>query len=99
MQDIPPIEQLPQLKGRCKAIAIVLAFLLLFLPFFIAIFIWSEYEDISITTGIFLFLEIVSSIITANMRAYATPKDQGEISFTTYEIATWYTAKKYIGCK
>lgn len=96
MQDIPPIEQLPKLSKKCKIAALFMTVLLLFLPFMLSLYFWYEYEEISIAIGIFLFLQIVSAIITAKMRTFAIPSDQQEITYSTYEVATWFLFKKFI---
>ena len=97
MKDIPPIQIAPRLKGVCKIFAILTSTILLVFPLFFAYLFWQEYEELLISVGIFLFLQIVSGVITAKLRTRCVPSDQSEMSYSTYEIVSWYLSR-YI-CK
>ncbi|NPA73193.1 MAG: hypothetical protein GXO12_00615 [Epsilonproteobacteria bacterium] len=90
MQDIPPIEPIPKLSGFCKIAALLLTSLFYIVPFLFGLWFWLSYDDILISIGIFLFLQIASGVLAAKMRTSYAPLDQLEISYTTYEIVSWY---------
>jgi hypothetical protein len=88
-----PIENIPRIKGlKCKIYVYSIYFALVAGPLLVAIYIWLEF-DLLIAIGTLIFLYLVSSIITSKLRLLSLPKDQYERSFTTLEIAKWYTSR------
>ncbi len=97
MQGIPPIEPIVELEGICKGIAIALTLSILLFPLPLSLLFWYFYDDIGITVGIFLFLQIVSGVIVSKLRVMSVSVDQGEISYSTYEVVSRYLDKYF--CK
>ncbi len=98
MKDIPPIETAPILIGGCKTLAILLSAIIFLFPILTALFFWYIYEKLFISIGVFLFLQIVSGVIVSRIRSISVSIDQGEMSYSTYEIISWYL-DKYICTK
>ena len=95
MKGILPIEIPPTLNKKCKLLAIFMTLLLLGLPAVLALYFWYLYDQILIALFLFIFLQIVSGVITSKMRIISIPFDQIDIDYTTYEIAKWYLYKHF----
>ncbi len=92
MKDIPPIEPVPKLYGHCKTLAVILTISIFLAPILLSMLLWYIYNlPVLIVFGIFIFFEIVFGMITSKLRIMSIAPDQGEISYSTYEVATWYT--------
>ncbi len=89
-----PIEIPPTPSKKCKLLAIIITILLLGLPAVVALYFWYLYDQILISLFLFIFLQIVSGVITSKMRVSSIPFDQIDIDYTTYEIAKWYFCPK-----
>jgi len=91
---IPPvIEIVPKLKGFwCKTVAVCVYTLLAFMPIFMGI--WIGYAH-SFWLGIlfFLFLTLVSGVVSSKMRVASIPYAQREMNYSTMAIVKWYVAK------
>ncbi len=91
-----PIENTPKMPTlKCKMIAWLIFFGLVFLPLLIAFYIWFEYDWL-IAVGIGLFFYLASAIVASKLRLSSVPVDQRERNFSSLEIAKWYT--KYHFC-
>ncbi len=96
MQGIPPIEPLPKLYGHCKLLAILLTISIFLAPFLISAILWYIYNfTFFIGISVFIFFEIVFGMITSKLRVTSITPDQGEISYSTYEVATWYISRYF----
>ncbi len=89
-----PIEIPPTPTKKCKITAIIVTLLLLGLPAVMALYFWFVFDNILIAFFLFIFLQIVSGVITSKMRSASIPFDQIDIDYTTYEIAKWYFCPK-----
>jgi len=91
---IPPvIEVVPKVKGFwCKSAMLCLYGLLSFVPLFVGFWIGYTY---SLWLGIafFLFLTLVSGVVSSKMRVASIPYEQREMNYSTMAIVKWYVAK------
>lgn len=94
MQPIPPrIEVVPKIKGFwCKVVQYVLYGLLALSPWGVGLWIGYAYN---IWAGIafFLFLTLVSGVVSSKMRIASIPFEQREMNYSTMAIVKWYVAK------
>ncbi|NLC28451.1 MAG: hypothetical protein GX780_06730 [Campylobacteraceae bacterium] len=80
----------------CKALTFMIASALVLAPWIIAFWSgWVYHWSIGVGIGIFGYL--IVGILSSKMRQLSIPKDQREISFTSYEISRWFVAR-YILC-
>lgn len=94
MEQIPPIlELVPKIKGvKCRCMMFALYGLLTFLPLFIGAWIGYRY-DVWVGIAFFLFLTLVSGVVSSKMRLLSIPLEQREMNYSTLAIIKWYLAK------
>lgn len=94
MDEFPKIiEVVPTLKGiKCKVLAYVIWAALSFSPLGMGIYIGYTY-NIWIGIAFFLFLTLVSGIVSAKMRGNSIPYEQREIDYSTMAIIRWYLSQ------
>ena len=92
---IPPrIEVVPTIKGFwCKCLVSFLYFLLAFTPIIVGLWVEYIYDDIWLGIMFFLFLTLVSGIVSSKMRVHSIPFEQREMSYSTLAIVKWFVAK------
>ena len=91
---IPPIiEVVPKVKGAGCLIALYSIYALLtFTP--LAAGFWIGFAfDIWVGIAFFLFLTLVSGVVSSKMRVSSIPYAQREMSYTSMAIVKWYVAK------
>jgi hypothetical protein len=93
-QEVPPIiEIIPKIKGFwCRVAMFSLYSLLTFTPIIVGIWLGYDY-NIVIGIAFFLFLTLVSGIVSSKMRVCSIPFEQREMSYSTMAIVKWYLAK------
>lgn len=91
MDEFPPIiEVVPIIKGfKCKVIMIVFYSALAFSPLLIGSWIAYAY-NIWIGIAFFLFLTLISGIVSSKMRVNSIPYEQREMDYSTMAIVKWY---------
>lgn len=91
---VPPIiEIIPSTKGFwCKALLYAFYGLLTFAPLCAGILIGFMY-DVWMGILLFLFLTLVSGVVSSKMRVHSIPYVQREMSYSTMAIIKWYIAK------
>lgn len=91
---VPPIiEIIPMIKGFwCKLLLYTFYALLTFSPLCMGIWIGFAY-DIWMGIFFFLFLTLVSGVVSSKMRVHSIPYAQREMSYSTMAIVKWYIAK------
>ncbi len=96
MDEFPPfIEVTPTLKRFwCKTMMYFLYTLLTFLPFGVGAGVGYFY-DIWIGIAFFLFLTLISGIVSSKMRIASIPYAQREMDYSTMAIAKWFVAKNW----
>ena len=96
MDEFPPfIEVTPNPKGLwCKGVMYFLYTLLTFAPLFIAMVIVYFY-NIWIGIAFFLFLTLISGIVSSKMRIASIPFAQREMDYSTIAIVKWFVAKNW----
>ncbi len=94
MEFIPPtIELVPKIKGFwCKLAMYALYTALSIVPMILGLYIGYMY-DIWLGVIAFLFLTLVSGVVSSKMRICSIPPAQREMSYTTMAIVKWYLAK------
>lgn len=94
MENLPPIiELVPKVQGFwCKVVMYGLYSGLTFTPLFVGIWIGYVYHP-WIGIAFFLFLTLVSGVVSSKMRIASIPFEQREMSYSTMAIVKWYTAK------
>ena len=96
MDEFPPfIEVTPNPKGFwCKSAIYFLYVLLSFAPFLIGVVIGYGY-NIWIGIAFFLFLTLISGIVSSKMRIASIPFAQREMDYSTMAIVKWFVAKNW----
>ncbi|WP_333802984.1 hypothetical protein [Sulfurospirillum sp.] len=94
MDQIPPIiEIIPKIRGFwCRIVMFCLYGALAYAPSLVGIWIGYVY-NILIGIAFFLFLTLVSGVISSKMRIASIPFEQREMSYSTMAIVKWYLAK------
>ncbi|MDD3342070.1 MAG: hypothetical protein PHR87_00670 [Sulfurospirillaceae bacterium] len=96
MDEFPPfIEVTPTLYGRwCKVLMYLIYAALTFFPIVCGLWIGYFY-DIWVGIAFFLFLTLVSGIVSSKMRIASIPYAQREMDYSTVAIVKWYLAKNW----
>ena len=94
MDELPPIiELVPKIHGFwCRTVMFILYGTLTFVPLLMGIWIGYMYNP-WIGIAFFLFLTLVSGVISSKMRIASIPFEQREMSYSTMAIVKWYVAK------
>jgi len=94
MEQIPPIlELVPKIKGFwCRILMFSLYGALTFIPLIAGLWIGYVY-NIWVGIAFFLFLTLVSGVISSKMRVCSIPFDQREMNYSTMAIVKWYLAR------
>ncbi|MBP1681365.1 MAG: hypothetical protein H6Q35_1704 [Proteobacteria bacterium] len=94
MEQLPPIiELIPKIRGFwCKVVLYSLYSVLTFTPFLVGGWVGYVY-NLWIGIAFFLFLTLVSGVISSKMRIASIPFEQREMSYSTMAIVKWYVAK------
>jgi hypothetical protein len=94
MDEFPKfIEVVPTLKGfKCKMLMYLLFGILSFAPLLIGAWIGYKY-NIWIGIAFFLFLTLVSGVVSSKMRISAIPYEQREMDYSTMAIVKWYLSR------
>lgn len=94
MEQLPPIiELIPKIRGFwCKVVLYSLYNALTFTPLFVGGWVGYVY-NLWIGIAFFLFLTLVSGVISSKMRIASIPFEQREMSYSTMAIVKWYVAK------
>lgn len=89
----PIIEIVPKIKGfGCKLLMVVLYILLTFTP--VGVGLWVGYAyNVWVGIAFFLFLTLVSGVVSSKMRVNSIPYAQREMNYSTMAIVKWYIAK------
>lgn len=93
---IPPrIEVVPTIKERwCKCLVWTLYLALTFTP--LAVGAWIGYAyDVWVGIAFFLFLTLVSGVVSSKMRVNSIPFAQREMNYSNFAIIKWYVAKNH----
>jgi len=94
MDYIPPIiEIVPKIRGFwCRIAMFSLYGALTFAPVIVGG--WSAYVyNIWLGIAFFLFLTLVSGVVSSKMRICSIPFEQREMNYSTMAIVKWYVAK------
>ena len=94
MEDFPKIiEVVPSIKGfKCRVLMYLLYGALSFMPLFLGVWIGYVY-NIWIGIAFFLFLTLVSGVISSKMRMSSIPLAQREMDYSTMAIMKWYLSR------
>jgi len=94
MDQIPPIiEIIPKIRGFwCRVAMFSLYGALTYTPIIVGIWLGYIY-NIVIGIAFFLFLTLVSGVISSKMRVCSIPFEQREMSYSTMAIVKWYLAR------
>lgn len=94
MDQVPPIiEIIPKIRGFwCRVIMFGFYGALTFLPLIVGVWIGYAYDP-WIGIAFFLFLTLVSGVVSSKMRIVSIPFEQREMSYSTMAIVKWYIAK------
>lgn len=97
MQDIPPIEILPEIKSfKCKSLVYLMYFGLSYFPIILGIIIGYNYNDIFIGFTSFIAFMLASGIIGSKLSDEAIPLSQREFEYSNLDIAKWYVVRVLI---
>lgn len=94
MDEFPKIiEVVPIIKGfNCKVLMYFLYSTLTFSPLLVGI--WIGYvHNIWIGIAFFLFLTLVSGVVSSKMRINSIPYEQREMDYSTMAIVKWYLSR------
>ena len=93
-EHIPPvIEIVPKIEGvRCKMMLFAIYCALTFGPFGVGVWVGYRY-DVWVGVAFFLFLTLISGVVSSKMRFSAIPPAQREMNYSTMAIIKWYLAK------
>ncbi|MBV5279494.1 MAG: hypothetical protein J0647_10835 [Campylobacteraceae bacterium] len=94
MDEFPKIiEVIPIIKGfKCKVLMYFLYSTLTFSPLLVGI--WIGYvHNIWIGIAFFLFLTLVSGVVSSKMRINSIPYAQREMDYSTMAIVKWYLSR------
>lgn len=87
------IEVVPSIKGfKCRGMMYLIYVLLTFSPLFIGAWIGYAY-NIWVGIAFFLFLTLVSGVISSKMRVSSIPPAQREMDYSTMAIVKWYLSR------
>ena len=94
MDQIPPIiEIIPKIQGFwCRVLMYTLYGALTFTPIAVGVGLGYLY-NLWLGIAFFLFLTLVSGVISSKMRVCSIPFEQREMSYSTMAIVKWYVAK------
>lgn len=94
MDQIPSIiEIIPKIRGFwCRVAMFSLYGALTYTPIIVGIWLGYIY-NIGIGIAFFLFLTLVSGVVSSKMRVCSIPFEQREMSYSTMAIVKWYLAK------
>ena len=94
MEFTPPrIEVVPPIKGFwCKVVQYSLYGLLTLTPWGVGLWIGYAY-NLWVGIAFFLFLTLVSGVVSSKMRVASIPFEQREMNYSTMAIVKWYVAK------
>lgn len=94
MDHIPPIiEVIPKIRGFwCRVAMFSLYGALTYTPIIVGSWLGYIYH-IVIGIAFFLFLTLVSGVISSKMRVCSIPFEQREMSYSTMAIVKWYLAR------
>ncbi len=89
----PVIELVPRVRGfKCRLMMIVLYTAIGFTPLLLGVWLGYAY-NVWIGIAFFLFLTLVSGIVSSKMRIMSIPLVQREMNYSTLAIVKWYVAK------
>lgn len=93
---IPPrIEVVPTIKGwRCRCFVWILYVALTFTPLVVGAWIGYAYT-VWVGIAFFLFLTLVSGVVSSKMRVNSIPFAQREMNYSSLAIVKWYVAKNH----
>ena len=93
---VPPIiEVVPKIEGFwCKVLMMSLYLLLNFAPLVVGVWIGYMY-NLWVGIAFFLFLTLVSGVVSSKMRVNSIPYAQREMNYSTMAIVKWYIAKNH----
>lgn len=96
MDEFPPfIEVTPNIQGIwCKFLMYFIYALLTFFPLVSGLLVGYFY-DIWVGIAFFLFITLVSGIVSSKMRIASIPYEQREMDYSTVAIVKWYLAKNW----
>jgi zinc transporter ZupT len=87
------IEVVPSIKGvKCKFLMYLIYGALTFSPLLIGGWVGYTY-NIWIGIAFFLFLTLVSGVVSSKMRASSIPPAQREMDYSTMAIVKWYLSR------
>ena len=91
---LPPlIELVPRVRGfKCRLIMIVVYTAISFMPLLLGGWLGYTY-NVWIGIAFFLFLTLISGIVSSKMRIASIPPVQREMNYSTLAIVKWYVAK------
>jgi len=94
MDYIPPIiEIVPKIQGFwCRIAMFSLYGVLTFAPALAGVWLGYIY-NIWLGIAFFLFLTLVSGVVSSKMRICSIPFEQREMNYSTMAIVKWYVAK------
>ncbi|MDD4504751.1 MAG: hypothetical protein PHE60_00070 [Sulfurospirillaceae bacterium] len=94
MEDFPKIiEVVPSIKGfKCRVLMYLLYGALSFMPLCLGVWIGYVY-NIWIGIAFFLFLTLVSGVVSSKMRMSSIPLAQREMDYSTMAIVKWYLSR------
>ena len=96
MQNIPPIEILPQIKTfKCKLLVYFIYFSLSYSPIILGIIV-GYYSDIFIGFTSFIAFMLASGIIGSKLSDEAIPPSQREFEYSNLDIAKWFVIRVLI---
>lgn len=97
MQDVPPIEVLPEIKSfKCKSLAYLIYFALSYFPIIFGMIIGYSYNDIFIGFTSFIAFMLASGIIGSKLSDEAIPLTQREFEYSNLDIAKWFVIRVLI---
>ena len=94
MEEFPKIiEVVPTIKGlKCRVLMYLLYGTLSFMPLLIGGWVGYAY-NIWIGIAFFLFLTLVSGVVSSKMRMNSIPPEQREMDYSTMAIVKWYLSR------
>lgn len=97
MQEIPPIEVLPEIKTlKCKLLVYLIHFSLSYLPIILGTIIGYYYSDVFIGFTSFIAFMLASGIVGSKLSDEAIPLSQREFEYSNLDIAKWFVIRVLI---
>ena len=97
MQNIPPIEVLPEIKTfKCKLLVYIIYFSLSYSPIILGIIMGYYYSDIFIGFTSFIAVMLASGILGSKLSDEALPLSQREFEYSNLDIAKWFVVRVLI---